>query len=93
MFPNIVFIYGPVSKQNKSVAHNLSTNIGYCYTELVKDANEYISHANKCVDQVVNGLFEDPKQIRIMSEYFEIRVIHLKYNRVDIPNSGDYFDK
>lgn len=59
----------------------------------MQDPNAYIIHIDKCGNYVVNGFFEDSKHIRIISEYFEIRVIHLKYNRVDLPNNNEFFDK
>lgn len=70
MFPNIIFVYGPVASQNKAIALTLANNIGYIYSEVVTDSNDYILHIDKCNNYVVNGLFADSKQIRIMSEYF-----------------------
>jgi hypothetical protein len=67
MFPNIIFIYGPVPSQNRAAAVALATNMSYVYSEIVQDPNAYIIHIDKCNNYVVNGLFEDSKHIRIMS--------------------------
>lgn len=67
MFPNIVFVFGPVAQQNTLAAMTLANNIGHVYSEVARNANDYISHVDKCHNYVVNGLFQDPKEIRIIS--------------------------
>jgi len=62
----LIFVYGPVAKQTRAAAHTLANNIGYVYSDLAKDSNDYISHIDKSQNYVINGSFEDSKQIKIL---------------------------
>jgi hypothetical protein len=71
----------------------LSNSTGYESSILLKDANQFISQIDKCTNLAINGLFEDPNQTRILTEFFNIKIVHLKYNRVDLAHHNEYFDK
>ena len=67
LYPNLIFIYGPVPSQNKSGAFELAKNISYVYSELASDPNDYINKIDKSNNYVINGLFEDNSKIKILS--------------------------
>ena len=67
--------------------------MNYIYAELPSDPNDLIKRANKTKNYVINGLFLNTNQIKIISEYFNIRVIHFKYNREDLPKHAKFFDQ
>lgn len=79
--PNLILVYGPIHQQNHAVASTLAYNLSYLYSELPKDPNNLIAFSDKTKNYVINGLFTDPSQIKILDEYFNIKIIHLKYNR------------
>lgn len=70
----------------------MSTNISYIYSQLPADPNGLIKFTDKTKNYVVNGLYTDPKSIKILDEYFNIRIIHFKHKREDQPNYGAFFD-
>ena len=42
---------------------------------------------------MVNGLFTDCNEIKILEEYFNIKIVHFRYNRLDLPGYDDFFSK
>ena len=92
MYPNLIFFYGPVEEQNRAASITLAQTINYEHSVLPKSANALITHCKKSQNYVVNGLFADACEIKILEEYFNIRIVHFKYNRIDLPNSDCFFD-
>lgn len=41
---------------------------------------------------MLNGLWTRPEELLVLEQYFHISVIHLKYERADLPNYDDFFD-
>lgn len=81
LYPNLIFFYGPLQEQNLAASTTMSNNISYIYSELPSDPNDLIKFTDKTKNYVVNGLFTDSKSIKILDEYFNIRIIHFKHKR------------
>lgn len=92
LHPNLIFFYGPLQEQNLAASTTMSNNISYIYSELPPDPNDLIKFTDKTKNYVVNGLFTDPKSIKILDEYFNIRIIHFKHKREDQPKHSSFFD-
>lgn len=88
MYPNLIFFYGPVSEQNDAASFTLAQTINYQHSVLPKNANELISNCKKSENYVVNGLFTDSADIKILQQFFNIKIVHFKYNRIDLPNKN-----
>lgn len=91
-YPNLIFFFGPNQQQCYQASSTLASVIQYSYVPLPDSPNDLILYLDKTQNYVVNGLFMDPAQLKVLEEHFEIRVIHFKYNRIDLPNLGSYFD-
>jgi hypothetical protein len=81
LYPNLILVYGPIQEQNYAAATTLAHNLSYKYGELPTDPNNLIISSDKTYNYVINGLFTDPNHIKILDEYFNIKIIHFKYNR------------
>ena len=87
-YPNLIFFFGPDQKQCYLASTTLASVIGYTYVPVSATANDLILYLDKAANYVVNGFFMDPAQLKILEEHFEIRVIHFKFNRIDLPDLG-----
>ena len=41
---------------------------------------------------MIDGLFTDPEEIKILENYFVIRIVHFKFNRIDLPGKDEFFN-
>lgn len=92
MYPNLVFIFGPNNQQNWAASTTLARQIGYEYSVLPRNANDFIAVYDKTKNYVVNGLFTNPEDITILNSYFKIRIVHFKHKREDLPQQSSFFD-
>lgn len=79
LYPNLIFVFGPVEQQCYLASSTLANTIGYRYSFLPSAANDIIAHFGKTNNYVINGFFSDPNDIRILENYFNFRVIHFAY--------------
>lgn len=91
-YPNLIFFFGPNEQQNNAASNTFAHVIGYSHTILPASANDLILYLDKTQNFVINGLFTDPAQIKILEQFFEIKIVHFKYNRIDLPDKDKYFD-
>lgn len=87
-YPNLIFFFGPDCQQNSAASATFAQVIGYNSIGVPASANDFILYCDKTQNYVVNGLFTDASQIKILEEYFEIKIVHFKYNRIDLPDQG-----
>lgn len=92
-YPNLILFFGPNKDQNAAASQSFANVIQYSHTVIPASANEFILYLDKTENYVVDGIFCDISQIKILEEYFEIKIVHFKYNRIDCPDQGEYFDK
>lgn len=71
----------------------MAKTINYEHSVLPQNANALITFSKKSENYVVNGLFTDCNEIKILEQYFHIRVVHFKYNRLDLPGHDEFFAK
>ena len=81
MFPNLIFFYGPNIQQIQAAARTMAKNINYVPVALPDNANAFISGFKKTCNYVVEGLFTCQKELSILEEYFNFKVLHFQYNR------------
>ena len=67
--------------------------IGYSCIPVPSTANDLLLYLDKAENYVINGFFMDPAQLKILEEHFIIKIVHFKYNRIELPNQGSYFDE
>jgi hypothetical protein len=60
---------------------------------LPNDLNYLIEKLDKTHNYVINGLYPNYNSIKTLEKYFNIKIIHLKYNRDDLSELSSYFDE
>ena len=85
-------MFGPDQHQCYQASSTLASVIGYSCIPLPPSANDLLLYLDKTENFVVNGFFMDSTQIKILEENFQFKVFHFKYNRIDRPDQGSYFD-
>ena len=93
MLPNLIFFYGPNQQQISSAARTMATNINYVCVKIPINANEIINGFKKTCNYVIEGLYTSKQEITILEEYFNMKIIHFQYSRVELPDEADFFDK
>lgn len=92
MYPNLVFVFGPINQQVEVAASAIAKNVGAQCCLIPENSNIFLSKFDKTQNYVLNGLFTNPNEIVILEEYFNIRVVHFVYEREDLPDNDEYFD-
>ncbi len=59
LFPNLIFLYGPVTQQNQAAGQTLAHNINYVCTALPKGANSFLKDFKKTSNYIITDLFTD----------------------------------
>ena len=89
----MIFFYGPDQEQNHAASSTFAYVIGYACVPLPTCANDLILYLDKTQNYVINGLFPSVSEIKILEQYFEIKIIHFKFNRIDLPAKSEFFDE
>ena len=80
MYPKIVFVYGPDKTQNANIM-NYFFNTGSEMINQTLSANHIIKNCDKAENYVICGLIPCEKEIKILEEYFNFWIVHVKNDR------------
>ena len=66
LYPNLIFIFGPVDEQCYLASTTMAHTLGYTYSLLPAGANQIVSIFDKTRNYVINGFYSAPSDISIL---------------------------
>jgi len=85
LYSKLILVYGPVATQVGTIAHLIASNTGYNLSMLPDNANQLVKHLEKTTNYVISGLFPSIDELRILEDNFNMKIVHLSYQRNDHP--------
>ena len=93
LYPRVVVLYGPEHKQNYDIANNYFGGSGFSIVNESVKANDLITKLPKTNNYLLLNFTPTPQELEVLEAYCHIRVVHIKYKRVELPKHEQFFEE